>query len=693
MPVFELILYIMAAVVLSSFLERFIPKVALPLVQIAMGIILAILPFSPNVTFEPNLFMIVVVAPLLYFESREINKLALLSSMKYSVSLAVGLVFVTMCAVAIVIPAIWPFVPLTAALVLGAALGPTDAVAVSALANEVTLSRRQFSTLQGESLFNDATGIVGFQFAVFAAASGAFEIMTALQNFTVKFIGGIALGAIVGLLSNWVFEKIRFVGWETTRTRILMELSVPFLLYMGAERMGVSGMLALVIAGLTARFDRSAIGPNVSRTNIVAGSVWSVLTFGLNGAVFLLLGMSLPQAVGVSWNDAHVSNKLLVAMITVTVIVTLAVRFIWMALMVGIVRVCRRKQQRPNELRSSITVSSEHDENKAERICQGQSVDKQCNIMPPGGWHSALVMTLGGAKGTLTLALMLTLPMNFPLRNELIFIASVVIIVTLLMANFLLPLAAPKQADMELEEVTPVVIEVLRRTVEELTSTIDSENQRALLAVIRSYTERIERMKIRVGKKEPRNDLSLQISALEWEKEYLKEWLKESKELAKDERIVPKEATGKQPAEILNDKMADGVGGNVQRRTTCADTIRGNVHSISYNEAKLDVEACERLLDQIMNSLRHIHANRRIGSVVWHIKGRFRATERRALLVARRLNNIIRKNTPMLSEDLIFSRMRRVQIDAMEHVIERLYRETYRNNYDTEHCSALMLEY
>lgn len=109
MPIFELILYIMAVVVLSSFLERFIPRVSVPLVQIAMGIIAAELPFFPNASLDPNMFMVVIVAPLIYFESREINKLALLSSFKYSATLAIGLVLATMIVVGILLPAIWPF--------------------------------------------------------------------------------------------------------------------------------------------------------------------------------------------------------------------------------------------------------------------------------------------------------------------------------------------------------------------------------------------------------------------------------------------------------------------------------------------------------------------------------------------------------------------------------------------------------
>ena len=100
----------------------------------------------------------------------------------------------------------------------------------------------------------------------------------------------------MGVLANWVFESSRQLGWETTTTRILMELFLPFLLYLGAEAVHVSGILSVVAAGLVIRFDRTGIGPNVARTNIVASSVWSVLSFSLNGAVFILLGMLLPGA-------------------------------------------------------------------------------------------------------------------------------------------------------------------------------------------------------------------------------------------------------------------------------------------------------------------------------------------------------------------------------------------------------------
>ena len=188
MAAFELIVCIIAAVVLSSFLSRFIPKVSTPLVQIALGALASQLPFFPNVTLDPELFMVLFIAPLLYLEAHEIDKSELLKSVKLSLSLAIGLAIATMVAVGFTLHAAWPAIPLAAALALGAALGPTDAVAVSSLGKEAALTQRQTSVLKGESLFNDASGIVGFQFAIAAAISGVFEVGDSAIQFVLSLI-------------------------------------------------------------------------------------------------------------------------------------------------------------------------------------------------------------------------------------------------------------------------------------------------------------------------------------------------------------------------------------------------------------------------------------------------------------------------------------------------------------------------
>lgn len=622
MSTFTLILFILAAVVLSSFLSRFIPKVSTPLVQIALGIVASQLPFFPDTDLDPELFMVLFIAPLLYLEAHEIDKSSLLKSLKISLSLAIGLAIATMAAVGLTVNAFWPAIPLAAACALGAALGPTDAVAVSSLGKEASLTQRQLGVLQGESLFNDASGIVGFQFSILAAVTGTFSISEAASEFALSFVGGTLLGLAIGIVVNWVFETIRSLGWETTTTRILMELFLPFLLYLAAEDIAhVSGILAVVACGLFVRFDHTGVGPNVARTNIVSNSVWAVLSFSLNGAVFILLGMLLPDAMSRSWEDPGVSNTMLIEVILLVSAVVIGMRFLWVSLMLRITK----------------------DEHTGQR-----------RRMTPERWRSAAVMTFGGAKGTITLSLMLTIPYFlssgelFPMRDELIFIASGVIIVTLLLANFLLPLIAPNRSTDNSAEINSITIEVLRQTVEELTRRVTPENRRAVLMVIDSYTKRITRLKQRIGDTDPQGYEQLQIDALHWEKDYVKEHL----------------------AAIRQHPLGDA------------------------HEQELEVEACERMLDQIMNTLRHASANSsRSGRAVSQFRGRFRALQRRIIALVRRLDSKIRRTTPLMNENELLVRVRRLQTEAIECVINRLYDEIRRDNYNTEHCSSLLLDY
>ena len=615
-----LILCILGAVLLSSFLSRFLPRISTPLVQIVLGLIASQMPFFPDVQLDPELFLVLFIAPLLYLEAHEINKSQLLKSLKLSLSLAIGLAIFTMVVVGFSLHTLWPMFPLAAALALGAALGPTDAVAVSSLSHEATLTQRQIGVLKGESLFNDASGIVGFQFAIAAAVTGQFRVGEAAWEFLITFFGGAVFGCIVGVLANWVFESSRQLGWETTTTRILMELFLPFLLYLGAEAVHVSGILSVVAAGLVIRFDRTGIGPNVARTNSVASSVWSVLSFSLNGAVFILLGMLLPGAMRASWDNPMVSNYTLLAVILCVSTLIVGLRFLWVS---GMLRLARAQ-----------------DSHKRRR-------------MTPERWRSAAVMTFGGAKGTITLSLMFTIPYTiadgewFPMRDELIFIAGGVIIVTLLLSNFLLPVIAPNKAKDVPRETTEASIEVLRRTVEELAELTTDENRSAVMVVINSYTQRIGRLKNQLGTIDPSARIELQIDALNWEKEYVKRKLAEF-------RLDP---------------------------------------TLSEREREVNVEACERLLDQIMDTLRHTNTKHDSSHVVWQVKGRAHLAQRRLVLLSRRAANTIRRSTPLVNENEIYASLRNLELGAFDHVIDRLYEEMSSNTYGTEYVSSLLMDY
>lgn len=621
MNVFIVLLCIMGAVLISSFLSRFVPKISTPLIQIILGLLLAWLEIVPDIKLDPDLFMVLFIAPLLYLEAHEISKSDLLSTIKISLSLAIGLAIATLLAVGFTLHALWPAIPLAAAFALGAALGPTDAVAVSSLSNDASLTKRQLSVLRGESLFNDASGIIGFQFSILAVTTGAFSFTAAAHDFIISFVGGILFGMTVGFVANLLFETIRSLGLETTTTRILMELFLPFLLYLAAEQIThVSSVLTVVAAGLVINFDHTGIGPNVSRTNIVSSSVWSVLSFSLNGAVFVLLGLLLPGSMRRSWIDPSISNSMLLVSIVLVSIVVIIMRFLWVSAMLKLT-----PDQHTGKLRH----------------------------MNTDRWRSAAIMTFGGPKGTITLSLLLTIPyvrsmgIVFPMRNELIFIGGGVIIVTLLLANFLLPLFAPVVRTPDNSNVNAITIEVLRRTVSQLSQLVTDENRRAVLMVIDSYTKRISRIQQRTGLVDSKGFQQLQLDTLEWEKDFVK-----------------------------------------TRLMTLKEHPLSDIHA-----QELSVEACERMLDQIMSTLRHTSDSLETQTLRKHMHGRLVLLSRRTVTLYRRILSKIRRTAPLISDNEMYPYMRQIQSDAIEFVINRLYEELKLGGYTTEHTSALLRDY
>lgn len=661
MQEFTLILCIVGAVLISSFLSRFLPKVSTPLVQILLGVVLTQLPFFPEVHLDPELFMVLFIAPLLYYEAHSIDKSSLIKNLGISLSLAIGLATATMLVVGYALNAAWASIPLAAAFALGAALGPTDAVAVSSLGKEASLSIRQRAILKGESLFNDATGVIGFQFSILAAVTGAFSPAQAIGTFAFSFVGGVLLGLISGVCLNWLFETSRELGWETTTTRILMEIFFPFLLYIVAEDIAhISGILAVVTAGLLIRFDRSGIGPNVSRTNIVSSSVWTVLSFSLNGAVFVLLGMLLPEAMQTSWSDETVNNWALIGIIALVSAVVVVIRFIWVSGMLAITKDANSHKRRPMT---------------AER------------------WRSAAVMTFGGPKGTITLSLVLTIPYflasgkPFPMRDELIFVAAGVIIVTLVMANFALPLLAPVGAHSIPTKHFETVIDVLRRTVEELSSRATAENRRAVQIVLSSYNQRIARLKARIGQRDPKEFEALQIEALTWEQDFIEHRLAVLDEPESKHNLETPE-TEQSAADSTTESLPSAPDAlEPSTDTAAAQTATLTADPIDEETRKeYERRAASRLLDQISRSLSHIDESS-------EMRWRLRSIRRRSHSLVKRLSGRIRHSTPLMNGDVLFAITRSLQADVNRYVIEKLYVELGSDRFNTEDVLSLLIEH
>lgn len=449
MEVLEFVLIVLACVIASSVLGRLVRRVALPLVQIAVGLAAALVaPAVVEVQMPSDLFLVLFIAPLLFNEARRSQRWLLWQNKGAIASLAIGLVLVTVFVVGYSLNLIMPAISLSAALACAAALAPTDAAAVSAMGAQVSLSSRQRTLLSGESLVNDASGVVAFQFAIGAAVTGAFSAVDAGEDFLVLFFGGIAVGAALGLVALGSMRALRHFGYEDTTIHVLYEVFTPFVVYLLAERLGVSGILAVVAAGLVmAERSPRLISASAAKQQLVSDNFWRIIVFLINGIVFVMLGMQLPLALTPAVAELYTVPHVLGAVLAATALL-MACRLGWLAVM-ELVHAGRAKGQRmARRMRDAL--------------------------------KNALIMTLAGPKGAVTLSIIFTIPFAtegnapFPARGLIIFLTAGVILATLLAANFLLPLLAPKKRsaseEEELQRATEVVLET---TLKELQRRID----------------------------------------------------------------------------------------------------------------------------------------------------------------------------------------------------------------------------
>lgn len=501
METLTLVMLIFAAILASSIIDQVVPRVSSPLIQIGLGLLIALFASSQiRVTLDPELFLVLFIAPLLYEEAKSADKAALWHHKRPVLSLAIGLVVATTLAIGFAVHAVIPSIGLAAAFALGAALGPTDAVAVTSLSKQVNIPDRQGSILKGELLLNDASGIVSFQFAIAAAVTGSFSLLNATGNFFVEFLGGIAVGALLAYIGKFLVNKARSLGVENTTFHVLFEILIPLLVYSIADAVHVSGIIAVVVAGLINVISPHAIGPSISRMNIVSSSVWRVLTFALNGFVFVLLGTQLPQAMVHTWDDVTFSNFTLIGYVVALTLLLYVVRFAWVCASDWLYT-RRRSKKHSEKFKLDL--------------------------------RKSLITTLAGAKGTITLSILFTIPYfmdgaRFPQRDLIIFLGCGVIVCTLLVATFIVPLIAPKKVS-ESEEAArereaELKIDILRSVVEELTARQTPDTRRATRSVVSSYNDRIERIKEQHGFDEDEDEAysDLRIRAIGWERECVK---------------------------------------------------------------------------------------------------------------------------------------------------------------------------
>ena len=280
------VLGLLFAVVLLATMARRL-RLPYPSLLALGGLVLALIPGLPRSTLDPEVVLLVFLPPLLFGAGWRISWNEFVQSLRPIAILAVGLVLFTTVGVGLAAHALDRTLPLGAALVLGAIVSPTDPLAASAVARQVRLPRRIITILEGESLANDATGLVVYRIAVAALLSGSFGILGGAFLFLVMASGGIAIGLVVGSVSVLLQRRA-----ADPPIAFALQLLTGYAAYLPAEPLGFSGVFAAATAGLLCGYFWSrALG---ARSRLQAVAVWDTLDFLANAGLFLMLGMQLP---------------------------------------------------------------------------------------------------------------------------------------------------------------------------------------------------------------------------------------------------------------------------------------------------------------------------------------------------------------------------------------------------------------
>lgn len=478
MQILEITVAIISTVALSNIIGPFVKHYSLPLVQILLGVLASFLmpvfirDFS-GIDIEFELFFCLFVAPLLFIDAKDSNKHALMKN-KYSIlSFAIPLVFITVLIIAFLSHLIMPTISFVMLCALVSSLAPTDAVAISSLKGKVSISDKIMSILSGESLINDASGVVAFRYSLTAIFLTGYSKGFTISNFAIDFtknffyllVGGAIIGLAFTIFKFMIQNILKRFGVENPSLHVLLEILTPFLLFIIAEHFETSGIIAVVISGVFHSLSRGQLNVESARQKVVMSSVWKMFNFILNGAVFVILGMQLPEIISAVLNNSDV-NPLYFLLYSLGLMLGLyLLRFIW-----GYI-ICRDSRD-------------------------------------------SLILSLSGVKGAVTLATALSLPKILPnghvfeLRDYFILIAVIVILYTLLVSNFILPIIAkPKTDDSKATEhrSRAIEIEILQKVIHQLheqhkeeTSNKNTHNTHSydgmLFHVISEYTNRLNKL-------------------------------------------------------------------------------------------------------------------------------------------------------------------------------------------------------
>jgi CPA1 family monovalent cation:H+ antiporter len=418
----ELAFAVVAMVAILQAVGRRVP-VPMAALQIAAGFVLSAFAELDDLREQTSLLFVMLVPPLLYIEAWQVPKRELWGSIRPVLSLAIGLVALTIAVVGWGLHALLPAMPLSVALALAAALASTDTVAVGTVLGRMQLPPKLQILLSGESLFNDAVALVAFKLAVVAAVTTHFSTAEAARSLVAVSLGGLATGAAVALVANVLRRSLRSDTADGVRIDTILSLLIPYAAYLASEKLDVSGVLAVVAAGLCGGvLDRKHLRAS-TRLNGLA--LWSTVTLTLNGAVFVMMGLVMRQVL--HRVEGHSGWHLLghVVLLTLTLF---ALRLVWTLLMAWW---------------------------SARLRARGE--------VGLGSFKMVFLTVICGVRGSLALSAILSMPLvthagaAMPGRDLAVFLTAATIAATLLLSGVVMPFLTPKADASDQHLSTPAV--------------------------------------------------------------------------------------------------------------------------------------------------------------------------------------------------------------------------------------------
>jgi Na+/H+ antiporter len=387
-------------------------KLPYPILLVGVGLLIGFVPVLPDLALDPEIIFLIFLPPLLYDAAFKTSWHEFKTSIRPISTLAITLVFFTTVTVAIAAHYFIPGFSWPLAFVLGAIVSPPDAVAATSITKGLGLNKKVITILEGESLLNDASALIAYRYAVAAVTTGAFVFWKASLQFFVVAGGGIGAGILIGYIFVMVHKKITHNPVVETSLTLL----APYIAYLTAERLHVSGVLSVVCAGLLVTWRAPEIFSY--QTRMRTRVVWDTIIFLLNGIVFILIGLQLPRILN---NIKDYSFLQLLGYGLLISLVTIVVRIAWVFAGVYNQKIFSVKKKRS--------------------LLPG---DKEI-IMEEPPWKNVVIVAWTGTRGVVSLATALALPFTlkngspFPGRPIILFLTFVVIFVTLVVQGLTLP--------------------------------------------------------------------------------------------------------------------------------------------------------------------------------------------------------------------------------------------------------------